>query len=78
MRASAAERRHEAGVQLWQEAEQFKQYREDLTNEMAFKLAILNNPILGEMYLGQPVRRDGKADIQRVLYSPFPLKGNEI
>jgi hypothetical protein len=78
MLISAAEKRHEAGIQLWEAAQQFKQYREDLTNEMAFKLAILNNPILGELYLGYPVRRDGKADIQRILYSPFPLKGNEI
>jgi hypothetical protein len=78
MRGNIAVKKHEAGIQLWQEAEQFKQYRDDLPDDMALKLAILNNPILGELYLGRPVRRDGKADIQRILYSPYPLKGNEI
>lgn len=75
---TVAQKSHEAGIQLWEVAEEFKQYRADLTDRMAFKLALLSNPNLAESYLGQPVRRDGRAQITRILYSPVPLTGNEI
>jgi hypothetical protein len=72
------ERSQKAGLQLWQVAEEYKGYRADLTDKMAFKLALLSNPDLAESYLGHPVRRDGHAEVVRILYSPVPLTGNEI
>ena len=72
---TAAQKNHEAGIRLWEIAEEFKQYRSDLNDKMAFKLALLANPNLAERYLGHPVRRDGHADIVRILYSPTPLTG---
>jgi hypothetical protein len=72
------QRSQNAGVKLWQVAKKYKDCRDDLTDGLAFKLAILSHPDLGESYLGHPVRRDGHADVVRILYSPVPLTGNEI
>jgi hypothetical protein len=58
MRVTAVER-HEAGIQLWRIAEDYKQFRSDLSDKEALKLAMLRNPDLAESYLGCPVRRDG-------------------
>jgi hypothetical protein len=67
-----------AGARLWAIAEEYKEYRADLTDKMAFKMALLSNPDLAESYLGHPVRRDGHAQVIRILYSAMPLTGNEI
>jgi hypothetical protein len=52
-----------------------KQYRPELTDKVALKLAILGNPDLGELYTGCPVRRDGLAEVTGVKFlqgGPFP------
>ena len=43
-----------------------QQYRSDLSDNEAFKLAILANPELGELYIGHPVR-DGLAEVKKFL-----------
>jgi hypothetical protein len=67
-----------AGIRLWAIAREYKEYRTDLTDKMAFRMALLSNPDLAESYLGHPVRRDGHAQVIRILYSPTPLSGTEI
>ena len=60
-------KRHDAGIELWKLAQIFKQYRSDVTDQMALRLAILANPDLGEIYLGSPVRRDGVGEVKKFL-----------
>ena len=65
--------KHDAGIMLLEMAEVYKQYRPELTDKMALKLAILGNPDIGELYTGCPVRRDGLAEVKRFLLGgPFP------
>jgi len=66
-------KRQDAGITLLEIAEVYKQYRHELTDKLALKLAILGNPDLGELYTGCPVRRDGLAEVKRFLQGgPFP------
>ena len=51
MRVSALQKR-EAVIELWNIAEVYKQFRSDLTDKQALKLAMLGNPDLAESYLG--------------------------
>ena len=60
-------KRHDAGIELWKVAQLYKQYRSDVTDQMALRLAILANPDLGEIYLGSPVRRDGVGEVKKFL-----------
>jgi hypothetical protein len=58
---------HDAGTKLWDIAQLYKQqYRSDLSDQAAFKLALLANPELGELYTGHPVR-DGLAEVKKFL-----------
>ena len=66
MRVSALQRRN-AGIELWEIAKEYKQFRSDLTDIDALNLAMLGNPDLGEAYLGQPVRRDQVEEVKRFL-----------
>jgi hypothetical protein len=67
MRVSPKER-HEAGTKLWAMAQLYKrQYRSDLSDKVALQLAMLANPELGELYTGCPIRRDGMAEVKKVL-----------
>ena len=46
---------HDAEIELWNIAQGYKrQYRSDLSDRMALKLAMLANSKLGELYLGCP------------------------
>ena len=66
-------KRQDAGIELLEIAEIYKQYRPELTDKLALKLAVLGNPDLGELYTGCPVRRDGLAEVKRFLQGgPFP------
>jgi len=61
------EQRNRAGIELYEKAQEYKQRRPDLSDQAAFKLAILQNPILAEQYGGFPVRRDAVDDVDRYL-----------
>jgi len=63
-----AEQRHKAGIELWNIAEQYKQFRPDLNDKTAFKLAMLGNPEVAESYLGCAVRRDAVDEVRKFLY----------
>ena len=65
-RATTAQR-NRAGIELSEKAQEFKQRRPDLSDQAAFKLAILQNPISAEQYGGFPVRRDAVDDVDRYL-----------
>jgi hypothetical protein len=65
----SAEKSHRAGIELLQIAEQYKQYRTDLKDKEALKLAMLGNPDLAEDYLGYPVRHDAVNDVIKYLTS---------
>jgi hypothetical protein len=67
MRVSAWQKR-EAGIDLFRIAEEYKQFRSDLTDKEALKLAMLGNPDLAESYLGCPVRRDAVDEVRKFLY----------
>jgi len=56
-----------AGVLLWEKAQAFEQRRPGLSDQVAFKLALLENPKLAEQYTGCPVRRDGQSDVAKFL-----------
>jgi hypothetical protein len=62
-----AKQSHEAGIELLRIAEVYKQYRPDLDDKTALKLAILGNPDLGERYTGLPIRRDGVGEVKNFL-----------
>ncbi len=66
-------KRHEAGIELLQIAGVYKQFRPELTDKMALKLAILGNPDLGELYTGLPIRRDGLNEVKRFLLNGGPV-----
>jgi hypothetical protein len=66
-------KRQDAGIELLEIAGIYKQYRPELTDKLALKLAILNNPDLGELYTGYPVRRDALRQVKKFLQGgPFP------
>jgi len=66
-------KRQDAGIELMEIAEIYKQYRPELTDKVALKLAILGNPDLGELYTGCPVRRDALGQVKKFLQGgPFP------
>ena len=66
MRTNALQKR-EAGIELQRIADQYKEYRSDLTDMEALKLAMLSKPALAERYLGRPIRRDGFDDVKKFL-----------
>ena len=66
-------KRHDAGIELLEIAELYKQYRPELPDKAAFKLAILGNPDLGELYTGLPIRRDGLAEVKKFLLDGGPV-----
>jgi len=66
MSVSALQRR-EAGIQLWNIAEVYKEFRSDLTDKQALKLAMLGNPDLAQSYLGCPVRQDAVDEVREFL-----------
>ena len=66
-------KRHDAGIKLLEVAELCKQYRPDLTDRAALKLAILANPKLGELYTGLPIRRDGFDEVKDILLNGGPV-----
>jgi len=55
-RTTAGQRRR-AGVLLWEKAETYKQEQPGLTSQAALKLAISENPTLGEQYTGFRISR---------------------
>ena len=63
----------DAGIQLLEFAEVYKQYRPELTDKLALRLAILSNPDLGERYTGQPIRRDAVGAVKKFLVNAGPL-----
>jgi len=63
-----ARQKHKAGIDLFRIAEEYKQFRSDLTDKEALKLAMLGNPDLAESYLGCPVRRDAVDEVRKFLY----------
>jgi hypothetical protein len=67
MRVTAGQK-HKAGIDLFMIAEEYKQFRSDLTDKEALKLAMLGNPDLAESYLGCPVRRDAVDEVRKFLY----------
>jgi hypothetical protein len=58
---------HEAGIELLRIAEVYKEFRPELDDKTALKLAILGNPDLGERYIGLPIRRDGVGEVKNFL-----------
>src|SRR5215831_3582847 len=66
MRVSELQRR-EAGIELSRIAEVYKQFRSDLTDKEALKLAMLGNTDLAEPYLGCPVRWDAVDEVRKFL-----------
>ena len=68
MRVTVQER-HEAGVKLSKYAAEFKARKPMLSDDEAFRLAILARPKLGQQYIGQPVRTDGSDEVLRILCS---------
>jgi hypothetical protein len=63
-----ARQKQKAGIDLFRIAEEYKQFRSDLTDKEALKLAMLGNPDLAESYLGCPVRRDAVDEVRKFLY----------
>lgn len=66
MRVSAWQKR-EAGIELWDIAGVYKQFRSDLSDKQAFKLRDVGQPYLAERYLGCPVRRDAVGEVREFL-----------
>ena len=71
------ERSHKAGIRLSEIAAEYKQYRTDLTDKAALKLAMLANPNLAESYLGRPVRRDRVNAVIKFLHG-YPVSFNDV
>jgi hypothetical protein len=63
----SAKQSHKAGIQLLDIAEQYKEFRPDLNDKQALKLAMLANPELGESYLGCAVRCDAVDEVRKFL-----------
>jgi hypothetical protein len=59
--------RHYAGVELLEIAKQYQQTRPDLSDKEAFNLALLSNPILGEEYMGCPIRKDAVEEVAKFM-----------
>src|SRR5262249_18651778 len=70
MRVSALQRR-EAGIELSRIAEVYKQFRSDLSDKEALKLAMLGNPDLAEPYLGCPVRWDAVDEVREFITNAY-------
>lgn len=70
MRVRALQKR-EAGIELFRIAEVYKQFRSDLSDKQALKLAMLGNPDLAEHYLGCAVRRDSVDDVKKFLTNQY-------
>jgi hypothetical protein len=68
MRVTAFERQ-ESGIELLKIADGYKKYRPELNDKVAFKLAILGNPNLGEVYTGFPVRHDAVAEVKNFVFN---------
>jgi hypothetical protein len=66
MRANAR-RSHDAGIELLKIVELYKQFRPELDDKTALKLAILAHPDLGERYTGLPIRRGGGREVKNFL-----------
>ena len=64
---ASLEQRNRAGIELYEKAQEYKQTRPDLSEKAAFKLAVLQNPVLAEQYSGFPVRRDAVDDVENFL-----------
>jgi hypothetical protein len=62
-----ARQKQKAGIDLFRIAEEYKQFRLDLTDKQALKLAMLGNPDLAEHYLGCAVRWDSVDDVKKFL-----------
>jgi len=63
----------DAGITLLEIAKLYKEYRPELSDKDALKLAILGNPKLGELYIGRPSRRDGWPEIKKFLMDGGPV-----
>ena len=72
------ERSQRAGIKLWEIAGEYKQYRAELTDKTAFRLALLANPDLAESYLGCPVRRDCVNEVIKFLHGGAPLRFSDV
>jgi hypothetical protein len=70
MSVSALQKR-EAGIELSRIAEVYKQFRSDLSDKEALKLAMLGNPDLAEPYLGCPVRWDAVDEVRKFLTNAY-------
>ena len=66
MRANARQS-HDAGIELLKIVELYKQFRPELDDKTALKLAILGHPDLGERYTGLPIRRGGGREVKNFL-----------
>lgn len=66
MRVNALQKRN-AGIELLNIAKLYKEYRPDLNDQTLLRLAILDNPELGESYLARPVRRDAVDEVRKFL-----------
>ena len=62
-----AKQSQQAGIQLLDIAEQYKEFRPGLNDKQALKLAMIGNPDLAEIYLGCEVRRDAVEDVKKFL-----------
>jgi hypothetical protein len=63
-------KKHDAGIELWRIAGEYKQYRSELNDKEALRLAMLGNPDLAECYLGCPVRWDAVDAVRQFLVNP--------
>src|SRR5262245_18883371 len=66
-RTETPEQCRRAGVLLWERAQALERRRSGLSDQVAFKLALLENPKLAEQYTGCPVRRDGQSGVAKFL-----------
>jgi hypothetical protein len=76
MRIGAYERQ-QSGIDLLRIANGFKKYRPELSDQTAFKLAMLGNPDLGETYSGFAIRRDAVEQVKSFVFNggDFPEVG---
>lgn len=62
-----ARQKHDAGIELLRIAGEYKQFRSDLNDRDALKLAMLSNPDLAAAYIGCPVRDDAVDEVKNFL-----------
>lgn len=67
---------HEAGVRLLQYATELKQRKWQLSDNEAFRLAMLAHPDLAEEYTGREIRRDGAAEVRKVFTDQYARPQN--